>query len=58
MGNSMYNTIQQALSRIVLFFEDALTIQERLSGEIDVVYPEDQAKRIGISNELDYIQDL
>jgi len=39
-------------------FEDALTILERLSGKLDIQYLERLAKRLGISNELDYIQNL
>lgn len=39
-------------------FEDALTVLERLSKKLDVPYLEGWAKRLGISNELDYIQNL
>lgn len=39
-------------------FEDALTVLERLFGELDITYLEGWAKRLGISNELSYIRNL
>lgn len=47
MENSIFDTIQHAL-----------TVIERLSGKLDVPYIEDWARRLGISNELDYILNL
>lgn len=39
-------------------FEDALTVLERQSGNIDISYLEKWANRLGISDELNYILNL
>jgi hypothetical protein len=39
-------------------FEDAVTVLERQSGNLDIPYIQGWASRLGVSNELDYILNL
>ena len=39
-------------------FEAAVTVLERLSGDLDIPYLKRWAKRLGISDELDYVLNL
>jgi len=39
-------------------FEDAVTVLERLSGDLDISYMKRWANRLGISEELDYVLNL